>query len=155
VSEGVVVLRRDDDHVATVRIDPVDADDVEEASDQVLRAFESRKRLRALTGDALVDARLSPAVALRLEEELEPDDGGSDVVESRVALAEGTKHALETSSNVLEIVASLDDRTPLRDVIARTADELELAKQETTRLRRETLRLARELLELGALELRE
>jgi methylase of polypeptide subunit release factors len=153
VSEGVVILRRDDGD-ASVRIDPVDADDVEEASDQVLRAFEARKRLRGLGRDGLLDARLSPAVALRLEEELEPDDGGSDVVESRITLAEGTKHALETSSNVLDIVASLDDRTPLRDVLARTADELGLAQQETTRLRRETMRLVHELLELGALELR-
>lgn len=153
VSEGVVILRRADDHAVIARIDPVDADDVEEASEQVLRAFETRKRLRGLGSDALLDARLSPAVSLRLEEELEPDDGGSDVVESRLALAEGTKHVLETSSNVLEVVASLDDRTPLGDAIARTADELELAQQETTRLRRETLRVVRELLELGALEL--
>jgi methylase of polypeptide subunit release factors len=154
VSEGVVILRRDDGDAPTVRVDPIDDDDVEEASDQVLRAFVSRKRLRGLSGDALLDARLSPAVALRLEEEIEPDDdGGTDVVESRITLAEGTKQALETSSSVLDIVASLDDRTPLRDAIARTANELGLSQQETTRLRRETLRLARELLELGALDL--
>jgi methylase of polypeptide subunit release factors len=153
VSEGVVILRRDEGDAATVRVDPVEADDVEDASDQVLRAFETRKRLRGLAGDALLDVRLSPAVALRLEEDLEPDNGGSDVVESRIALVEGTKQALGTSSTALEVIASLDDRTPLRDVIARTADELALAEHETTRLRREALRLVRELLELGALEL--
>lgn len=155
VSEGVVILRREDVGAATVRVDPVDADDVEEASDQVLRAFEARKRLRGVSRDALLDARLSPAVAVRLEQELEPDDGGTDVVESRVGLAEGTKHALETSSTGLDIVASLDGRASLREVIAETADELGLSQQETTQLRRETLRLARELLELGGLELRD
>jgi hypothetical protein len=43
---------------------------------------------------------------------------------------------------------------PLAEVIAETADELDLGERETTRLRREGLRLARELLELGALDLR-
>jgi hypothetical protein len=155
VSEGVVILRRDDGNGATVRVDPVDADDVEEASDQVLRAFEARKRLRGLRRDALLDVPLSPTVALRLEQELEPDEGGgSDVVEARIQLAEGTKHALETSSAALEIVTALDGRMPLGEVIAETADELGLGERETTRLRREGLRLARELLELGALDLR-
>jgi methylase of polypeptide subunit release factors len=155
VSEGVVILRRDDGNEATVRVDPVDADDVEEASDQLLRAFEARKRLRGLARDALLDVPLSPTVALRLQEELEPDDGGgSDVVEASIQLAEGTKHTLETSSAALDIVTALDGRTPLGEVIAETADELGLGARETTRLRREGLRLARELLELGALDLR-
>jgi methylase of polypeptide subunit release factors len=154
VSEGVVILRRDDGDEPTVRVDPVDADDVEEASEQVLRAFEARKRLRGLPREALLDARLSPGVAFRVEQELEPDDGGSDVVESRVQLAEGTKHALEASGEALEVVTALDGRTPLGELIARTADELGLGQQETTRLRREGLRLTRELLELGALDLR-
>jgi methylase of polypeptide subunit release factors len=154
VSEGVVIFRRDDGGTASIRVDPVEADDVEEASGQVLRAFDARRRLRGLAGDALLGVRVSPAVALRLESELEPDDGGSDVVESRVALAEGTKHVLETSSTALEIIAALDARTPLAEVISRTAEELGLRQQETTRLRRESLQLTRELLELGALDLR-
>ena len=146
VSEGVVILRRDDGNRATVRVDPVDADDVEEASEQVLRAFEARKRLPGLDRDALLDVPLSPTVALRLEQDLEPgDSGGSDVVEARIQLAEGTKHALETSSAALEIVTALDGQTPLGDVIAATADTLGLGERETTRLRREGLRLARDL----------
>jgi hypothetical protein len=154
VSEGVVILRRDDGGAPTVRVDPVDADDVEEASEQVIRAFDARKRLHGLAGGALLDARVSPAVAVRLEQELEPDDGGSEVVESRVELVEGTKHVLETSSDGIDVVTALEARTPLGEVIARTADELGLGQQETTRLRREGVRLTRELLELGALDLR-
>jgi methylase of polypeptide subunit release factors len=154
VSEGVVILRRDDVDEAAVRVDSVEADDVEEASEQVVRAFDARKRLRALAGEALLEVRLSPAVAMRLELELEPDDGGSDIVESRVELAEGTKHVLETSSAALEVVTALDARTPLGEVIAQTAEDLGFGRQDTTRLRRESLRLTRELLELGALDLR-
>jgi methylase of polypeptide subunit release factors len=154
VSEGVVVLRRADGGAPTVRVDPVDADDVEEASEQVIRAFDARRRLRGLAGSALLDARVSPAVAIRLAKELEPDDGGSEIVESRIELVEGTKHVLEASSDVLEVLTALDAQTALGEVIAQTAEALDLGLEDTTRLRREGARLTRELLELGALDLR-
>jgi methylase of polypeptide subunit release factors len=155
VSEGVVLVHRSADRGASLRIDPIDDDDLDDASDQVLRAFSGRAHLAGIKGAAgLVDARLAPGMALRLEQDLEPSDGGGTIVEARVELAEGTKHAVETTCDALEVVASLDSRATLGEVLSDAADRLALSAADTTRLRREMLGLTRELLELGALELR-
>jgi methylase of polypeptide subunit release factors len=155
VSEGVVVLHRQRSHPPTVRIDPVDEDDLDDAGDQVLRAFEARARLAALpTAAGLLGEEVTLGTALRLERELEPDEGGGEpaITAERVELLEGTKHAVDTTDDALEVVASLDGR-PLGEVIADVADRLELSEKEATRLKRDTLALTRELLELGALRL--
>jgi hypothetical protein len=55
--------------------------------------------------------------------------------------------------SVLDVVASLDGRTRLREVIRTVADRLGLSNSETSRLEREALRVTYELLELGALRL--
>jgi methylase of polypeptide subunit release factors len=156
VSEGVVILHRRSDAQPTLRIDPVDDDALEDAGDQIRRAFAARARLGALDGrDELLDARVSLAMNVRLEEELEPDgDGGIIVAGGRVDLTEGTRHDVETTSEALEVVASLDSSLPLGEIVTEAAERLGLADTEQTRLRREALRLSRELLELGALELR-
>jgi hypothetical protein len=52
---------------------------------------------------------------------------------------------------VLDVVASLDGRARLREVIRTVADRLALSKSETSRLERDALRVTEELLELGAL----
>jgi methylase of polypeptide subunit release factors len=154
VSEGVVLLHREGSRPPTVRIDPVDEDDLDDAGDQVLRAFEARSRLAALESTAaLIDERVTLAAALRVERELEPsDEEGAVVTEDRVELVEGTKHVVETTDDALEVIALLDGRA-LGEVVADVADRLDLDANETTRLRREAVALVRELLELGALEL--
>lgn len=153
VSEGVVILRRDDRRTASIRVDPVDDEDLDDASDQVVRAFEARDRLSRLAQDEILDARVAPASALRIEEELEPDDGRHEVVEARVVLAEGTKQAVETTSEALQVLTSLDEETSLRALVSTTAEELALSPEDALRLEREATRLVRELLQLGALEL--
>lgn len=155
VSEGVVVLHRQSSHSPTIRIDPVDEDDLDDAGDQVLRAFEARARLAALpSGTRLLDEVVTLETALRLERELEPDkDGGEPAIAGeRVELLEGTKHAVDATDDALEVLASLDGR-PLGEVIADVAERLELSEKEATRLQRDVLALTRELLELGALRL--
>jgi methylase of polypeptide subunit release factors len=155
VSEGVVVLHRQTGRKATVRIDPIDDDDLDDAGEQIQRAFESRAQLAAFNGrDELLGARLAIAMPLRIEEELEPDDGRAIVVTGRVDISEGTKHEVQTTSEAIEVVASLDSRLPLGEIIDVTAGELGLSEAEATRLRREALSVSRELLELGALRLR-
>ena len=156
VSEGVVILHRRPGAEPTLRLDPVDEDALEDAGDQIRRAFAARTRLASLNGrDELLDARLSLAMNVRLEEELEPDDdGGVIVAGGRVDLTEGTRHDVETTSEALEVVAALDSRLSLGEIVNATAERLELSDAEQIRFRREAVRLSRELLELGALELR-
>ena len=154
VSEGVVILHRQSEKEATLRIDPIDDDDLDDAGEQIQRAFAARTQLAGLNGnDKLLDARLAIAMPLRIEEELEPEDGRAVVVAGRIDLSEGTKHEVETTSEALEVVASLDSRLPLGEIIHVTAEELGLSDAETTRLRRAAVGVSRELLELGALRL--
>jgi hypothetical protein len=88
---------------------------------------------------------------MRLERELDPKRRGTARLAGCVYLEEGTKASVEATTRALEIVASLDGRELLGDVVQASADRLHLSESQTSRLRRETLDVSRELLELGAL----
>jgi methylase of polypeptide subunit release factors len=153
VSEGAVLLHRRDGE-PTSRLDPLDEDDLDDASDQIERAFEARAWLAGLgRSSELLDERLALAMPLRLERELEPEDDATVITDERVELTEGTKHAVETTEDALEVLTSLNGQ-PLRDVVHEVADRLALTDAETVRLSREAVSLSRELLELGALRVR-
>ncbi len=154
VNDGAVVLHRGNGGRPTARVDSVDEDDVEEAGDQIERAFEARAQLGELRRlDELLEARLSVAAPLQLEHELEPRRGRAAAVDAYVSLAEGTNSTVETTAHALEVVDALDGKVPLHAVVRAAARRLGLSETETSRLRREALRLSRELLELGALQL--
>jgi methylase of polypeptide subunit release factors len=153
VSEGAVVLHRRTGRTHTTRVDEVEEEDLEDAGDQIQRAFESRARLSELGRNTkLLEARLSVAGPMRLEHELEPRRGRTAVVAASVQLAEGTNPIVEAPPRALEIVATLDGSAPLGDVIQKRAERLRLAEPQTSRFRREVLDVSRELLELGALK---
>jgi methylase of polypeptide subunit release factors len=155
VSEGAVLLHRRPGTDQTVRVDSIDEDDLDDADEQIQRAFAARARLSELhSRDELLEARLALEMAFWMEQELEPQgDGGAAVVEARIQLSEGTNSDVEVEPSVLDVVASLDGRTRLREVIRTVADRLGLSNSETSRLEREALRVTYELLELGALRL--
>jgi methylase of polypeptide subunit release factors len=155
VSEGAVVLHKGRGGKHTARVDELDEEELDDAGAQILRAFESRGKLAELAGDKeLLDARVGVASSLRLDRELEPAGGRAVDVDGRVELTEGTKHAVDASADVQEVVASLDSRMRLSEVVETTADRLGLLEDEVETLREEALDVARELLELGALRFR-
>jgi methylase of polypeptide subunit release factors len=155
VSEGAVVLHKRPDGGHAARVDELDEEELDDAGDQILRAFESRAKLAVLGGDSeLQEARVGVASSLRLDRELEPSGGRGGGVDGRVELTEGTKHAVDASADVQEVVASLDSRMRLNEVIDSTADRLGLLDDEVGTLREESLDIIRELLELGALRFR-
>ena len=155
VSEGAVVLHKRPDGSHTARVDELDEDELDDAGDQILRAFESRARLAELGSDnELLEARVGVASSLRLDRELEPSGGRAVDVDGKVELTEGTKHAVDASADVQEVVASLDSRMRLNEVIDSTADRLGLLDDEVGTLREESLDVITELLELGALRFR-
>lgn len=137
ITEGAVLLHRRDGRTS-VRVDEVDEDEVEDASEQVVRAFEARARLARLRSpDALLAARLAPAVELQVERELGPRGRrkrGSVTVT-------GTGTTVTASDAGLAALEALDGTKRLRDAIGRAK-------------RRDAVRLARELLELGGLAFR-
>jgi len=155
VSEGAVVLHKRPDGSHAARVDELDEDELDDAGDQILRAFESRARLAELGSDnELLEARVGVASSLRLDRELEPSGGRAVDVDGKVELTEGTKHAVDASADVQEVVASLDSRMRLNEVIDSTADRLGLLDDEVGTLREESLDVISELLELGALRFR-
>jgi hypothetical protein len=120
-------------------VDEIDEDALDGAGDQVQRAFAARARLAELNGeDELLDARLSVAMPLRFEHELNPGKRVAGVAE--IELGKGTHHTVEVPLRMLELISSLDGKATLRDVVRNAAE------------RREALEIIHELLELGALQ---
>jgi methylase of polypeptide subunit release factors len=156
ISEGAVILRKKGPGgEPTARVDELDEEELDDAGDQILRAFEARAKLAELGGDReLLEARIGVVSSLRLDRELEPAGGRAVDVDGSVELMEGTKHAVEASADVQEVIASLDSRMRLSEVIDTTAGRLGLLDDEVATLREETLDVVRELLELGALRFR-
>jgi methylase of polypeptide subunit release factors len=130
VTEGAVILNRRTGH-NTTRIDEVDEDELGAADSQIRRAFAARA---ALDGRDLLDERLAPADALRVETEL----SRGKVTRARAILEEGIWTELEISSAAARVVGALDGRRTLRELSA-PAD---------------AVAVCRDLLEVGALELR-
>jgi methylase of polypeptide subunit release factors len=153
ISEGAVLLHRRPGG-GEARVDSIEADDVDVADEQIQRAFAARARLAELDGrEELLEQRLSLEMAFWLEQELEPRKGRASIVDARIQLSEGTNSAVEVEPGVLDVVASLDGRTPLGDVIRTVADRLGLSREELTRLERDAVEATEDLLELGALGL--
>jgi methylase of polypeptide subunit release factors len=152
VSEGGVLLHRRDGADPTVRVDQVEEDDLEDAGDQILRAFESRAVLAEMaTEDALLDSNVAVAGPIRLELSLEPEGTGTIVMGASVSLDEGTHPSLDVSADMIEVLAALDGAKRYGDTIESVAKSLDFTPSETQRLRRDALEIGRELLELGAL----
>jgi methylase of polypeptide subunit release factors len=152
VSEGGIVLHRRDGFAPTARIDSVEDDDLDDAADQILRAFESRAVLGELeSDDELLDLNIAIAGPVRLELALEPEGTGSIVMGASVHLDEGTHPSVDVSADMIEVLAALDGAKRYADVIEGVASSLDFTPGETQKLRREALEIGRELLELGAL----
>jgi hypothetical protein len=149
VTEGAVVLHRRPGRRHSARVDELDEDDLEEAGDQVRRAFAARARLAELASrEDLLDARLAVASSLQLERELKPR---ARRAAGWIHLADGTGTSVSVAPGVLEVVAALDGGQKLDAAAAAAARRLGLSGPEAEELRRQALRACRELLELGAL----
>ena len=153
VTEGAVVLHRRPGRNFSARVDEVDEDDLDDASDQIQRAFASRMRLAELRRRSdLLGCRLKVAAPVVLEHELEPRRGRTTVVTAAFELDEGTHSRVEASPRALELVAALDGTATLAERVQAAARRLGLGDAETSRLRREVLDVSTELLELGIVD---
>jgi methylase of polypeptide subunit release factors len=152
VTEGAVLLHRRGGAAHTARVDVVDDDVVDHAGDQIKRAFTARARLVELEKPkALLHEHVALAGLVRLERELDAQNGRPREGSALVQIAEGMNLGVETQPPLLEIVGSLDGAESLGDVIDTAADRLGLSGTDAKRLRRDALELVRDLLELGAL----
>ena len=155
VADGTVVLHRHGNGAPSSRVDSVDEDVLEDAGEQIERAFASRARLAELpTREALFEERVALAVPIRLEHELEPERDELLDASAHVSLTSGTSSTIETTAEALELAASLDGSDTLGEVVDDVADRFSLTARERSELEDAALELAEELLELGALEFR-
>jgi methylase of polypeptide subunit release factors len=153
ISEGAVLLHRQRNGSKSIRVDPVEEEDLLDAGDEIQRAFRGWELLSELaTWGPLLDSHVSVAMPLTLERELEPRGGRAVDVEGRVELDEGMRLAAEATADAQEVIASLDGDLTLREVIAATGDRLGLSEDELDQLEDEALELVVLLIELGALE---
>ena len=124
VGEGAILLHRTGRR-ATVRVDEIDEDSLEDADRQIRRAFANRGRTKQI-----LDLKLAHAMTLWIEHEMGRKS-------ANVVLGEGTCSILPTSYDAARIVERLDGRRTLRKL---GAD-------------RKAAKVCRELLELGALRI--
>ncbi|MDE3189785.1 MAG: methyltransferase [Acidobacteriota bacterium] len=124
VGEGAILLHRNGGR-ASLRIDEIDEDSLEDADAQIRRAFANRHRAKDL-----LDARLRRAMPIRVEREL--GRKSADVV-----LDEGTCSILPATPEAVALVERLDGRRTLRKL---GADK-------------RAVKLCRELVGLGALQI--
>jgi methylase of polypeptide subunit release factors len=151
ITEGAVLLHRRDGGEHTVRVDPVDEDDLEEAGDQIERAFTAHAYLAAVRSDeALLDERFAFVEDVRIDRSFDADGGEA----ATVVLHEGTMPEVEVNPETADVLASLDGNVTLGRAIERTIKRLELTRRSASELRREALDALRELLELGFIDLR-
>ena len=151
ITEGAVLLHRRDGTDHAVRVDPIDEDDLEEAGEQIQRAFAAHAFLATIRGDeAILDERFDLVEHVRLDRSFDGEGGEA----ATVALHEGTWPELEVNPETADVLASLNGNVTLGRAIERTVERLELTRRSASELRREALDATRELLELGFIDLR-
>jgi methylase of polypeptide subunit release factors len=124
VGEGAILLHRNGGR-ASLRIDEIDEDSLEDADAQIRRAFANRHR-----ATDLLNARLKRAMPIRVEREL-----GRKTAD--VVLDEGTCSILPTTPEAVDVVEQLDGKKTLRKL---GADK-------------RAVKLCHELVGLGALQI--
>jgi hypothetical protein len=151
ITEGAVLLHRRDGDDHAVRVDPIDEDDLEEAGDQIERAFAAHAYLATIQSDeALLDERFELVEDVWLDRGYDTRGGEA----ATVVLHEGTWPELQVNPETADVLASLDGSATLRRTIERTSKRLDLTRRSESELRREAVDAVRELLELGCIELR-
>jgi methylase of polypeptide subunit release factors len=143
VGHGAVILRRRSGGPNWTRRDRVSLERLEQASDHILRVFETQDYLDALGDDRrLLDATFALVEKHHLEQTRRPDEPAATVL----SLDEGLGFRTALDAHTTDLVPLLDGMRPLRDVLA------ELAPGETERFESAALPAVRRLLELGFLE---
>ncbi|MFN2629159.1 MAG: methyltransferase [Gaiellaceae bacterium] len=133
ITEGGIVLHKRAGKRSSPRVDVVEPDDLDDAGEQIRRAFANRARLAALTRAELLAAAARPVPALRIEYERRA--GGRPTV--RVRLDEGTNAVLDAPGDAGDVLAALAAGATIGEAAPRGRQ----------------LALVRELLELGGLRL--
>lgn len=140
VTEGAFLLHRREGDVG-VRVDVIDAEEVEPSGEQILRAFANRTRFAEI--DDLLEERLTVAMPLLVELDVRPRRSGTAIEASRVRVEDGTWSVIDAPAVAPDLVPALDGTATLAELFA----EYDVRGQ----ARREAELLCEHLVELGAL----
>ena len=150
IAHGAVILRRRSAGKNWLRKDRVALDRLEQASDHVLRVFETQNYLEAFEDDhELLDGRFAYVERHRLEQTLACRDGRAEVQSIVFSLEEGLGFRTGLDVHTAELVPLLDGRRSLRDVLAQRAAAMALGDEDVKRFEEAALPAVRRLLELG------
>ena len=144
-----VILRRRSEGPNWVRADELAGDRLRPAGGQILRVFDAADYLAAATDErSCSTTTFALAEALRLEQRVVLEDGDWALAEATLDLEEGLGFHATLDPGTAELLASLDGRRPLRNVV----DEL-AARQEVDRdgLARDAIGVVRGMLGAGFL----
>jgi SAM-dependent methyltransferase len=142
IGHGAVILRRRSGRRNWTRRDRVSLDRLEQASDHILRVFETQDHLEFLEDDRRL---LDETFALVDQHHLEERRRRGQLEGTVLALDEGLGFRTALDEHTARLVPLLDGTRPLRDVLA------ELAGGEAERFESAALPAVRRLLELGFL----
>ncbi len=149
ITEGAVLLHRRGGAGHSVRVEPIEVDDLEEAGAQIERAFAAHAYLATVHSDeTLLDGQFAFVEDVRIDRSFDPEGGEA----ATVVLHEGTMPELEVNPETADVLAQLDGNMSLARAIERTIKRLELTRRSSGELRREVADAMRELLELGFID---
>jgi hypothetical protein len=152
IAHGAVILRRRSGERNWTRKDSVSLDRLEQASEHILRVFDTQDYLEGLDDDReLLDATLALVERHRLEQTAVFREGRAELQSTVLSLDEGLAFRIGLDEHAAELVPRLDGTRPLRAVLVQHASELELGSEDAERFEAAALPPVRRLLELGLL----
>jgi hypothetical protein len=152
IAHGAVILRRRTGGRNWTRKDSVSLERLEQASEHILRVFETQDYLESLDDDRqLLDATFALVEGHRLEQTAVARDGRAELRSTVLSLHEGLAFRIGLDEHAAELVPRVDGRRPLRAVLTQRAEEMRLGSEDAARFEAAALPVVHRLLQLGLL----
>jgi Methyltransferase small domain len=152
IAHGAVILRRRSGGRNWTRKDHVSLDRLEQASEHLLRVFDSQDYLAALDDErALLDERFALVERHHLEQTLVCREGATELQATLLSLDEGLAFRVGLDVHTTQLLPLLDGRRPFREVLAERVAQLKLDAEDAARFEAAALPVVSRLAELGLL----
>ena len=152
IAHGAVILRRRSADPNWTRTDQISLDRLEQASDHILRVFETETYLQTTDDRSLLDARLVLVPKHHLEQTRTFTAGKDELQSTVLALDEGLAFRVALDDHTTRLVAALDGHRTLAEALNRQTIHLNLNADDAARFQAEALQVVHRLIQLGLLE---
>jgi len=150
IAHGAVILRRRPGGRNWTRRDSVSLERLEQASEHLLRVFETQNYLESLDGDGqLLQSAFALVDGHHLEQTLACRDGRAELRSTTLVLDGGLGFRVVLDEHTARLLPLLNGQRPLRAVLSERADEMKLGSEDAARFEAAALPVVRRLLELG------